>query len=334
MARSVSEWTMPETGVVPPLRMFAEVRAIAPVAGRPQKNGHTMFARPWAISSVFALCRSLMRPSATTAESSDSMEPRIAIVHAGAISPRMRSMRDHRTANGGKLDGIAFGPNRMPTVATPWACDQPRAAIPTLATTVATMIPGSRLQPNLGQTADEERAGQACPRRKRVDAREVGPEPGDLVQELPRQGRTPGDAEEVRDLAQDDRDRDAGREPARDRVRDELDHGPHPGQAHDDEHDPGHDGRQEEPVVAVALDDQEHDRHEGGRRAGDLHPAAAEGRDDEPGDDRREEPDGGRGNGVAAPKGTLATPSARASGSAISPTVTPPITSPRSFPRV
>ena len=79
------------------------------------------------------------------------MEPRSAIVHAGAISPRMRSMVTTGTVNGGNPDGIACGPKRIPTVATPWACDQPRSAIATLATTVATTMPGSRPQPKRGQ---------------------------------------------------------------------------------------------------------------------------------------------------------------------------------------
>ena len=64
---------MPATGVRPPLLMLVIVRAIAPVAGIPPKIGEARFASPWAISSVLELLRSPMTPSATVAESSDSI---------------------------------------------------------------------------------------------------------------------------------------------------------------------------------------------------------------------------------------------------------------------
>ena len=74
--------TIPATGVFPPLFMLAIVRAIAPVAGIPPKNGTTIFATPWPISSVLELWRSPITPSATIAESRDSIAPNIAIVNA------------------------------------------------------------------------------------------------------------------------------------------------------------------------------------------------------------------------------------------------------------
>ncbi len=43
MARRVSAWTMPARGVLPPLLILADVRAIAPVAGKPPKIGQTRF---------------------------------------------------------------------------------------------------------------------------------------------------------------------------------------------------------------------------------------------------------------------------------------------------
>ena len=77
---------MPATGVRPPLRTFAAVRAIAPVAEMPPKNGQKKFAIPWPMSSWFESWRSSIMPSATIAESSDSIAPSIAIVSAGIIN--------------------------------------------------------------------------------------------------------------------------------------------------------------------------------------------------------------------------------------------------------
>ena len=62
--------------------MFVIVRAIAPVAGMPPKNGTTTFATPCAMSSVFELCLSPITPSATIADNRLSMAPNIAIVNA------------------------------------------------------------------------------------------------------------------------------------------------------------------------------------------------------------------------------------------------------------
>ena len=78
---------MPATGVFPPLLMFVIVRAMAPVAGIPPKSGVTRFAIPCPISSLFELWRSPITPSATAAESKDSMAPSIAMVRAGCTSP-------------------------------------------------------------------------------------------------------------------------------------------------------------------------------------------------------------------------------------------------------
>ena len=58
------------------------VRAIAPVAGIPPKNGTTTFATPCAINSVLELCLSPITPSATIADNSDSIAPSMAIVNA------------------------------------------------------------------------------------------------------------------------------------------------------------------------------------------------------------------------------------------------------------
>ena len=82
MSSSTMAWTSPATGVRPPLLMFVIVRAMAPVTGMPPKRGTMMLAAPWAISSVFESCLSPVTPSATVAESSDSMAPSMAMVKA------------------------------------------------------------------------------------------------------------------------------------------------------------------------------------------------------------------------------------------------------------
>ena len=75
-------WMMPATGVRPPLLIFVMVRAIAPVTGIPPKTGTMILAAPCAISSVLELCLSPVSPSATVADSNDSIAPNIAMVNA------------------------------------------------------------------------------------------------------------------------------------------------------------------------------------------------------------------------------------------------------------
>ena len=84
MIRSkLREWIIPATGEVAPQRMFVAVRAITPVTGSPPKKGTVKLAIPCAISSWFESCRSSTIPSATTAESSDSIAPSSVIAMAG-----------------------------------------------------------------------------------------------------------------------------------------------------------------------------------------------------------------------------------------------------------
>ena len=86
ISRRTTAWIMPETGVDPPFLIFATVLAIAPVAGIPPNKPEAILATPCATSSILERCLEPIIPSATTAESKDSMEPRIAIVKAGPMS--------------------------------------------------------------------------------------------------------------------------------------------------------------------------------------------------------------------------------------------------------
>ena len=88
---TVIEWTIPATGVRPPFFTFVAVRAMAPVTGMPPNSPDPMLPMPWATSSMFDLCRVPIIPSATTAESSDSIAASKAIVTAEGNSSRILS---------------------------------------------------------------------------------------------------------------------------------------------------------------------------------------------------------------------------------------------------
>src|ERR1700722_8284246 len=116
IAKRVSEWIIPATGVLAPERMLVAVRAMAPVAGSPPNKGDRMLAIPWATSSTFELCLSPLMRSETTADIKDSIAPSIAIVMAGEIRGRIRSRRNCGILRVGNRDGIPQ--NRVQIVAT------------------------------------------------------------------------------------------------------------------------------------------------------------------------------------------------------------------------
>ncbi len=103
-ASRVSAWTIPETGVSAPERILVAVRAIAPVAGMPPKNGDARLATPCATSSTLELCRSPLMPSATTAESRLSTAASSATVNAEGSSGKMCSARQCGRENAGKAE--------------------------------------------------------------------------------------------------------------------------------------------------------------------------------------------------------------------------------------
>ena len=105
---------IPAIGVRPPLLILVMVRAMAPVAGIPPTSGDTRLAIPWPISSWFELCLSPMIPSATVAESSDSIAPSMAMVMAGDIRLWMVSQVIPGTATSGSSELML---NRSPIVA-------------------------------------------------------------------------------------------------------------------------------------------------------------------------------------------------------------------------
>ena len=66
---------MPETGPRAPARTLVAVRAMVPVTQMPPNSAEPMLATPCATSSQFERWRRPVMPSATTADSSDSMAP-------------------------------------------------------------------------------------------------------------------------------------------------------------------------------------------------------------------------------------------------------------------
>src|SRR5699024_7385405 len=88
----------PDQGLTAPLLMFVAVRAIAPVAGIPPNKGVMILAKPCPNNSLFDRCCFPVMPSATTAESKDSIPPSMAITKAGC--QRYSSLSN---VNSGKL---------------------------------------------------------------------------------------------------------------------------------------------------------------------------------------------------------------------------------------
>ena len=141
----------------------------------------------------------------------------------------------------------------------------------------------------LGHARPEEQHGQADDThqaRLPVHCGEVARQRGQLLRRFHRGGaRRIGKAEKVLQLADGQRDGDARGEPGRDSEGHEADKGAQLEQAHEDEQDARDDGGGDEAFYAIGGHDAGDDGGEGRRGAGNLHTAAAEERDEEPGDD-------------------------------------------------
>ena len=145
MRSSVPACVIPATGVRPPFLTFVAVRAMAPVAGMPPKIGDTMLATPWATSSMLERWRPPIMPSATTADSKDSMAPSSAMVNAGAA--RVVSIASVTWGSAGRGRPASMTPKRVPIVST-GRCS---ARTSTVVTIRATNGPGMR-RSTLGHT--------------------------------------------------------------------------------------------------------------------------------------------------------------------------------------
>ena len=150
---SVTEWTMPDTGVRPPFLMLAAVRAMAPVAGMPPKAAEPILATPCATSSMLGRWWEPIMPSATTADSSDSTPASTAMVTALDSWARMaaKEKSDRCSVSAGKPARISV--KDLPMVFTSRCSSSTAAAV----TTTAMREPGIFLK-NRGQTMRMTRA--------------------------------------------------------------------------------------------------------------------------------------------------------------------------------
>ncbi len=279
-SRTVAAWASPATGLLPPWRMFVAVRAIAPVAANPPNRPAPRLATPWPTSSWLGSCLVPSMPSATVAESNDSMAPKSATATAGCSSPTRVPNVARGSANGGSPRGIP--PKAEPMVATPSGCVR---VTNTVAATRATMGDGTLLANGIfGQSATIRRlaipsavvAGCAWAKRRKQLWK--------LLEER-RAGRL-REAEEVAPLAHEYDDRDACGEAQHHGLRDEADDAAEFGQPQQQEHRPGqqrHDLKSDQPVLG--SDAEEEDRERAGRPC-DLNARSTEQRDEQPGDER------------------------------------------------
>ena len=107
---------MPATGPCAPARTLVTVRATVPVAQMPPNRAEAILATPWATSSQLDRWRRPVMPSATTADSSDSMAPSTAKAMAsGSTAAALARLMSGNDGSGGKR-GMA--PKRVPIVST------------------------------------------------------------------------------------------------------------------------------------------------------------------------------------------------------------------------
>ena len=127
---------MPATGPCAPERTFVAVRAIVPVTQNPPNRDEPRFATPCATNSQFDLWRRPVMPSATTAESSDSIAPsRVKAIAAGSTAT-IRASEISGRAGSGRDEGIP--PNRVPMVST----GRSIRVLATATTPIAISMPG------------------------------------------------------------------------------------------------------------------------------------------------------------------------------------------------
>src|SRR6266513_335476 len=219
--------TIPAIGVRPPFFTFVAVRAIAPVAGIPPNNGEAMLAMPCATSSMLERWRPPIMPSATTADSSDSIAARSAIVKAG----RGQAGVDLAEPSADRLD------RQVQQLGQRGGHDQrdkrPRNA-------------GGDLGPHQN---DRERGDgdHERPRIDRIEGVNIGVP---LRQERRWDGRHL-ETEQVTDLTREDDQRDAAGEADRHRIGSELDRTAEAQQAEGDEDEAGHERGHDQPIDAV-----------------------------------------------------------------------------------
>jgi hypothetical protein len=208
----------------PPLRMFTVVRAIAPVAANPPKNGAMTLPVPSASSSASGSCRVPVMPSETTAQRRDSMAPSSAMANALGTSIRMvaksrwssgppASVTLQGQANVGGMAGMP--PKREAMVSTRKPGTQcARPAVTSATEPSATSAAGTRPPVRRGQrTSSPASPGRCTARRGGAWAAPRRALPGARGSARVPVGRSPRKSE----LQRGDDHRDAGGEAGRHR---------------------------------------------------------------------------------------------------------------------
>ena len=277
---------MPDTGPCAPARTLVAVRAMVPVTQKPPKSPEPTLATPCATSSVFERCRRPVMPSATTAESSDSIEPSSAKLKAlGSTATTFGEARPRQRRRGEARRGC----RRRRCRSSRRRARAPRRRRAASATTISIRGQCGRQRLQRDQRRDRRRAtaprsagsASAAPARAPAASRGAAPAPGPASVE----------AEQRHELAREDDRGDAGGEADRHRVGDELDEGAEPRAgpprpaARPRASSRGSARRSRAAATVAATSTMK-----APGRPADLEPAAAERRDEEAADDRGVEP--------------------------------------------
>ncbi len=193
-----AECSMPGTGPCAPARTLVAVRAMVPVTQMPPNSAEPILATPCATSSQFERCRRPVMPSATTAESSDSIAPSSAKAIASGSTACSLPRLTAGSAGSGSRRGMP--PKRVPMVSTGSPSSpgrqrgdaRPRSACPASAAAAAS----APTIPATVATASATVAGSAVG--------SAGPERRQLRQERPGLGPRERQPEQLLDLARED----------------------------------------------------------------------------------------------------------------------------------
>ena len=128
--------SMPDTGPCAPARTLVAVRAMVPVTQKPPNSAEAALPTPCATSSQLERWRRPVMPSATTAESSDSIAP--SSVKDKAAGSTSRIFAKLNTGKDGNGSAWGMPPKRVPMVAT----DKSNAAVMAAALATAISMPG------------------------------------------------------------------------------------------------------------------------------------------------------------------------------------------------
>ena len=127
---------MPATGPCAPARTLVAVRAMVPVTQMPPNSAEPILAKPCATSSQFERWRRPVMPSATTADSSDSIAPSSVKATASGSTAFINSMSKPGSVGSGSDCGMP--PKRVPMV----SAGRPNTAAATEAAATPTSMPG------------------------------------------------------------------------------------------------------------------------------------------------------------------------------------------------